>query len=510
MSPTSVPPKAECNAGESWWVRVPSFQKRVFCLHIAPSLHVIFLSFLDMVLYLSNGPNLYCIRERTWLKWSSFFFVSPIVPEGLVLMDMKWASDWKEAVAKAEATECRTRSSGRQSSSSNKKGIRRPGSACTATVYYVASKIWFKIQNPKSEIQNPKSEIQNPKSKIQNPKSKIQNLHKKKCYILLQNPKSKIQNPESKIQNPKYKIQNPKSKIPNPKFGALGASHKELLHNDPKSKIQNPKSPKSAKSGRKSLDFGLGNFGFWIPDFGFWIPDFGFWGGPGDVPLGNSVTVPGGQRLESPLVRQLYLIGLGEERKRGKGGERRRELKAALWSQNHTYGQYMSVVLLQLGVTKGITNCIWYSWGKQENWAIETREGGRENGGQPFPQLYQILLVLVTFPMCFFVGCLPPPRETCPGRRPQAPACFNPAMHKASDAGHIGPHGMRRCLSFSYRETRRSRRPPPGGKKPALFWGVLDVHKTSQIPSKMALGRGRFGARGGSPKTLTTSRKLIF
>ena len=34
-------------------------------------------------------------------------------------------------------------------------------------------------------------------------------------------------------------------------------------------------------------------------DFG----DFGFWGGPGDVPLGNLVTVPGGQRLESPLVR---------------------------------------------------------------------------------------------------------------------------------------------------------------------------------------------------------------
>ena len=89
-------------------------------------------------------------------------------------------------------------------------------------------------------------------------------------------------------------------------------------------------------------------------DFGFRILDFG--GGPGDVPLGNSVTVPGGQRLESPLVRQLYLIGLGEERKRGKRGERRRELKAALWSQNHTYGQYMSVVLLQLGVTKGIVS----------------------------------------------------------------------------------------------------------------------------------------------------------
>ena len=84
------------------------------------------------------------------------------------------------------------------------------------------------------------------------------------------------------------------------------------------------------------LDFGFwdfGDFGFWgfwildfrdfgilgildfgdLGDFGFWI--LGFWGGPGDVPLGNLVTVPGGQRLESPLVclwgplqNQLYLI----------------------------------------------------------------------------------------------------------------------------------------------------------------------------------------------------------
>ena len=62
------------------------------------------------------------------------------------------------------------------------------------------------------------------------------------------------------------------------------------------------------------LDFGdfgfwlLGFWGFWIlafGDFGFWILgilDFGFWGSPGDVPPGNLVTVPGGQRLESTLV----------------------------------------------------------------------------------------------------------------------------------------------------------------------------------------------------------------
>ena len=82
------------------------------------------------------------------------------------------------------------------------------------------------------------------------------------------------------------------------------------------------------------LDFGfwdLGDFGFWILvilafgilgilDFGFWgFWILGFWGGPGDVPLGNLATVPGGQRLESPLVclsrplqNQLYLIELGQ------------------------------------------------------------------------------------------------------------------------------------------------------------------------------------------------------
>ena len=100
---------------------------------------------------------------------------------------------------------------------------------------------------------------------VPNPKSKIQNLHIKICYITLQNPESKIRNPKSKIRNPKSKvqkseIQNPKSEIQNqnspiqnPKPSA------ELLHNDPKSNIQNPKFP---KFGRKSLDFGLGNFGF--------------------------------------------------------------------------------------------------------------------------------------------------------------------------------------------------------------------------------------------------------
>ena len=121
------------------------------------------------------------------------------------------------------------------------------------------------LQNPKSKI--PK--IQNPKS----PNSKIQTLHIKICYIMFQ--KSKIQNPQNPenpkspkskipkiskakiptIQNPKSpksknpvsptsKIQNSKSP-PKSKIWGVGASHKELQHNDPKSKIQNPQNPKS-------------------------------------------------------------------------------------------------------------------------------------------------------------------------------------------------------------------------------------------------------------------------
>ena len=120
--------------------------------------------------------------------------------------------------------------------------IRRPGSACPVLFYLCRPQNMSR--HSKSKIQNPKSKIQNSKSKIQNPKSEIQN------------SKSKIQNPKSKIRNPKSKIRNPKSKIPrqNPKFGALGASQKELLPNDPKSKI--------LKSGPKSLDFG-----FWIEEW---------------------------------------------------------------------------------------------------------------------------------------------------------------------------------------------------------------------------------------------------
>ena len=66
---------------------------------------------------------------------------------------------------------------------------------------------------------------------------------------------------------------------------------------------------------------------------------------------------------------------------------------------------------------------------------------------------------------------------------------LNPAMHKASDAGHIEPQPCGIALALAIGGGAMCRRPAPGGTKTALFWRVLDVHKTSQIPSKMALGR---------------------
>ena len=122
------------------------------------------------------------------------------------------------------------------------------------------------------------------------------------------------------------------------------------------------------------------------------------------------------------VQNQLYLIQLEKESKLS--SETRGE-----WSKGY--------IFTICGWVKGMwTNCTWYGW--EKNWATETREGGSQKkhiGRQPFPQLYQIRLVLVTFIIrlrcyryvaieCVFLGCLPPPRETCPGRRPQAPAFF--------------------------------------------------------------------------------------
>ena len=98
----------------------------------------------------------------------------------------------------------------------------------------------------------PKSKIRNPESRNRTPKSKIQN------------PKSEIQNPKSEILT--SKAQNPKSKIPR-KIQNLGRGGPHI-----KNCYITIQNPKSRKSGRKSLDFGLANFDeFWILDSGFWI-----------------------------------------------------------------------------------------------------------------------------------------------------------------------------------------------------------------------------------------------
>ena len=55
--------------------------------------------------------------------------------------------------------------------------------------------------------------------------------------------------------------------------------------------------------------------------------------------------------------------------------------------------------------------------------------------------------------MCFFWVAWPLPGKLARVGGHRRQPVLNPAMHKASDAGHIGPHGMRRCLSFSYKGT---------------------------------------------------------
>ena len=68
--------------------------------------------------------------------------------------------------------------------------------------------------------------------------------------------------------------------------------------------------------------------------------------------------------------------------------------------------------------------------------------------------------------MCPVDGRDPRPGEIARVGGHRRQPVLNP-VHKASDAGHIGPHGMRRCLSFSYRGRRhvpptRPRRPKNG------------------------------------------------
>ena len=48
----------------------------------------------------------------------------------------------------------------------------------------------------------------------------------------------------------------------------------------------------------------------------------------------------------------------------------------------------------------------------------------------------------------------------------------NPAIYKVFDAGYIGPHGMWRYLSFSYRGMCCVSPPPPQRQKSGFVWGT--------------------------------------
>ena len=157
-------------------------------------------------------------------------------------------------------------------------------------------------QNPKSKIQNPQNP-KNPKSKIpkiRNPKSKIPKLQNPSFFGRIlgilgildfgfwgfwildlgfrpQNPKSKIQNPKSKIP----KIQNPKSSAKIQNLGRWGPHVKNcyITIQNPKSKIPKIRPKKFGFWILGILDFGF--WGFWILDFGILgildFGDFGFW-----------------------------------------------------------------------------------------------------------------------------------------------------------------------------------------------------------------------------------------
>ena len=145
---------------------------------------------------------------------------------------------------------------------------------------------------------------------------------------------------------------------------------------------------------------------------------------------------------------QLYLIQLGEARKLGNRNERRREGKR--WANPSP-------------------NCIRYGW---------------------FWLPFQCVFLWVASP-------LPGKLARVGGHRRQP--VLNPAMHKASDAGHIGPHGMRRCLSFSYRETRRPT-PPPRGKNRLVFEECSMCIKHRKYRQKWRLGGVGLGQGAGAEK----------
>ena len=81
------------------------------------------------------------------------------------------------------------------------------------------------------------------------------------------------------------------------------------------------------------------------------------------------------------------------------------------------------------------------------------------------------------------------------------------AMHKASDAGHIGPHGMRRC----YMGTRHVPPTPPGGKKTVLFFEECSMCiKHRKYHQKWPLGGASLGRGAGTQRAKHQEENCFF
>ena len=87
---------------------------------------------------------------------------------------------------------------------------------------------------------------------------------------------------------------------------------------------------------------------------------------------------------------------------------------------------------------------------------------------------------------------------------------LNPAMHKASDAGHIGPHGMRRCLSSSYRGRRHV--PPTRARRPKNGSFLKSVRCAYNIANTVKNGpwEGLVWGKGRNPNTAKHHEEMDF
>ena len=91
----------------------------------------------------------------------------------------------------------------------------------------------------------------------------------------------------------------------------------------------------------------------------------------------------------------------------------------------------------------------------QLNETPSIRDAFRKSG-QPFFRAFAAIGLKEGYPLSYLKAGYPISYPSVgdkksPGRWPQAPACFKSGEDKAYLPEHIEPHGMRRCLSFSYK-----------------------------------------------------------